>query len=375
MPRILREINSSKEISTGLRAIHFLGTISTDMIVILIYDRPLAEAVWLPAAKQLGDAVGVRNVSGRCKGAVLRVGANHVIERFALRDGQQLQYVQVESSFSNPNGYMNQETLTWLCEVSRGIVAQAASADVQLLELYCGNGNHTMALARSAAPPDAPLTALRCCVTPTDQPTHRRTVCHTHTARAACAARCRYYQQVVAIEIDEELCRAGERNIEMNGITNARIVHCPSEKYCHRVMQRSAGGGSPHGGGVSQKPQRHAEQQQAFGIYSNTSDAAGAGAGAGTGAGAAPEQQVRVPEPGQCSVVLVDPPRAGLDEVTRKLVGSFSHILYISCEPLVALHRDLGALHATHEVARFVVLDHFPYTGHVECAVHMRRRS
>ena len=32
-------------------------------------------------------------------------------------------------------------------------------------------------------------------------------------------------------------------------------------------------------------------------------------------------------------VVLVDPPRAGLDDVTLKLVSHYDHILYISCSP------------------------------------------
>ena len=48
--------------------------------------------------------------------------------------------------------------------------------------------------------------------------------------------------------------------------------------------------------------------------------------------------------------ILVDPPRSGLDDKTRKLVASFDTILYISCEPLGSLKRDMQLLGKSHEV-------------------------
>lgn len=51
----------------------------------------------------------------------------------------------MEGSFSNPNGVVNKLVLDWLSSV----VAQAgfSSAHSNLLEIYCGSGNHTVALA------------------------------------------------------------------------------------------------------------------------------------------------------------------------------------------------------------------------------------
>jgi tRNA/tmRNA/rRNA uracil-C5-methylase (TrmA/RlmC/RlmD family) len=93
-------------------------------------------------------------------------------------------------------------------------------------------------------------------------------------------------------------------------------------------------------------------------------------------------------------VVLVDPPRVGLDRHTRKLVSQYEHILYISCGPH-SLLRDLEGegeeeqqrsadktfrslagfgLAETHDVVDMCVLDHFPGTMHIEAAVHLRRR-
>ncbi len=50
-------------------------------------------------------------------------------------------WLQVEGAFSQPNGRMCEKMLTWAKDVTRG------SNDHDLLELYCGNGNFTVALA------------------------------------------------------------------------------------------------------------------------------------------------------------------------------------------------------------------------------------
>jgi len=73
------------------------------------------------------------------------------------------------------------------------------------------------------------------------------------------------------------------------------------------------------------------------------------------------------------STVLVDPPRAGLDEATRALISSITHILYISCNP-ETLARDLGILTKTHEVKEAAIFDQFPHTTHVESAVFLVKR-
>lgn len=73
------------------------------------------------------------------------------------------------------------------------------------------------------------------------------------------------------------------------------------------------------------------------------------------------------------STVFVDPPRAGLDEHTTRMVQGFDHILYISCNP-ETLQRDLQAIAATHRIEQFALFDQFPYTHHVESGVLLSRR-
>ena len=87
-----------------------------------------------------------------------------------LSDGRTLVYKQAEGAFSNPNAFMAESTLEWLCECSRTVVRERLGGDDEtidggiesekttststaaanlpsLLELYCGNGNHTVALS------------------------------------------------------------------------------------------------------------------------------------------------------------------------------------------------------------------------------------
>jgi tRNA (uracil-5-)-methyltransferase len=71
--------------------------------------------------------------------------------------------------------------------------------------------------------------------------------------------------------------------------------------------------------------------------------------------------------------ILVDPPRAGLDELTRALTQRFDTIVYISCNP-ETLARDIASWQGTHELTRAAVFDQFPYTHHIEVGVVLQRK-
>jgi tRNA (Uracil-5-)-methyltransferase len=107
---------------------------------------------------------GVKNLGiiGRCAGVCIVVNTNHVKEVLHLSDGRNLTYVQVEGAFSNPNGHVNEKALNWICsavtqstiELSSDSVCSLSGGkgdplgpNIDLLELYCGNGNHTVAIA------------------------------------------------------------------------------------------------------------------------------------------------------------------------------------------------------------------------------------
>ncbi len=73
------------------------------------------------------------------------------------------------------------------------------------------------------------------------------------------------------------------------------------------------------------------------------------------------------------STVLVDPPRAGLDEASIGLISKIENIIYISCNP-ETLARDLEILTQTHEVLEAALYDQFPHTSHVESGVFLKKK-
>lgn len=70
--------------------------------------------------------------------------------------------------------------------------------------------------------------------------------------------------------------------------------------------------------------------------------------------------------------VFVDPPRAGIDDDTLKLIQGFERIIYISCNP-DTLHDNLKILSETHRIVKFAMFDQFPFTHHIESGVVLER--
>ena len=72
------------------------------------------------------------------------------------------------------------------------------------------------------------------------------------------------------------------------------------------------------------------------------------------------------------STIFIDPPRAGVDEETLKLVAQFDNIIYISCNP-TTLRANLAVLNRTHQVKRCALFDQFPFTHHIESGVWLQK--
>ena len=74
------------------------------------------------------------------------------------------------------------------------------------------------------------------------------------------------------------------------------------------------------------------------------------------------------------TTVLVDPPRAGLDEDSLRMIQDYDNIVYISCNP-ETLAQNLKLLSETHDVAQSALFDQFPFTHHIEAGVLLTRKS
>ncbi|CAE8588078.1 unnamed protein product, partial [Polarella glacialis] len=139
-------------------------------------------------------------------------GRDYVDEALDMPSRGTLRYRQPFGSFSNPNPHIAIATAEWLLEAVRRDVNADSGGEpcTDLLELYCGAGSHTLALA--------PL-----------------------------------FRHVLAVEINRHLVVAAQHNVIANGLSNVTVVRAPSEEFCKRVVRKrsyelrgeAAGGGPP----------------------------------------------------------------------------------------------------------------------------------
>jgi len=75
-------------------------------------------------------------------------------------------------------------------------------------------------------------------------------------------------------------------------------------------------------------------------------------------------------------VLVVDPPRSGLDKKTKKVIldNEYKRIVYVSCDPMT-LVRDLGELLVKYDIKDVTLVDMFPNTYHVECVIKLRLKK
>ncbi len=79
---------------------------------------------------------------------------------------------------------------------------------------------------------------------------------------------------------------------------------------------------------------------------------------------------------GRPDVVILDPPRAGVDEPVIDVIlrAAPERIVYVSCNPATQA-RDLALMDARYRVVAVQPVDMFPHTHHVENVVKLVRRT
>ena len=75
-------------------------------------------------------------------------------------------------------------------------------------------------------------------------------------------------------------------------------------------------------------------------------------------------------------LIIVDPPRSGLDKKTINNIIKIApkQIIYVSCEP-ITLARDLNSLQELYKVIKVKPFNMFPRTYHVECISVLERKN
>jgi len=278
MSALIVEIKDKPVLRHRLFQVDFLTTLSGEAVISMLYHKQLDEEwqVQSKTLKQTLSAIAPLSIIGRAKKQKFVVEQDYIIEKLTVGE-QDYHYQQVENSFTQPNAKVNEKMLLWAQEATKN-----HSGD--LIELYCGNGNFSIALAQN-------------------------------------------FDRVLGTEISKTSVKSAQYNIALNKMSNIDIVRMSSEEFSQAMSGE-------------RKFRRLAD----FDLTDYNYD-----------------------------TVLVDPPRAGLDPDSIKLIQQFNDIIYISCNP-DTLQDNLTELVKTHKIERMALFDQFPYTHHIETGVILSRR-
>lgn len=183
MPRLIAAVRDNKTLRHKLFQVDYLSTLSNQIVISMLYHRALTEE-WQKEAEALRDALRAEGFDvqliGRATKTKICLDRDYVDECLPVA-GKDIIYRQVENSFTQPNAAMNIQMLEWALEVTKD-----SSGD--LLELYCGNGNFSLALARN-------------------------------------------FNRVLATEIAKPSVASAQYNIAVNNIDNVQIIRMSAEEF------------------------------------------------------------------------------------------------------------------------------------------------
>ncbi|WP_188008978.1 tRNA (uridine(54)-C5)-methyltransferase TrmA [Grimontia hollisae] len=183
MPLLLDAIKPVESLRRKLFQVDFLSTLSGEVLVSMLYHRQLDEE-WEANARMLKQRLNDEgfnlNLIGRARKQKIVIDRDYVVEKLSVND-RTLTYQQVENSFTQPNGKVAEKMLEWAIDCT-----QDSTGD--LLELYCGNGNFSLALAEN-------------------------------------------FDRVLATELAKPSVESAQWNIAANNIDNVQIIRMSAEEF------------------------------------------------------------------------------------------------------------------------------------------------
>ena len=136
MPNLLSKINKSEIIKKKLFQVNF-RTSGTKVLATLIYHKPLEED-WIQAAKNIQDSLLNISIIGRSKKQKVIIGEED-LELLCNYANSSFKILQNDSVFFQPNFYLYSLMISF--------ITKQLEDPRDLLELYCGCGGFTLALA------------------------------------------------------------------------------------------------------------------------------------------------------------------------------------------------------------------------------------
>lgn len=186
MKRVLEEIKDNDTLRRKLYQIDYLSGLSGELLISLVYRRPL-DAAWQEEAKKLRSRLREEmnvDLIGRARKQKILLDRDFIIEKLPI-DGHEFTFKQIENSFTQPNAAVNCHMIQWAKRLTQ-------NANHDLLELYCGAGNFSLPLAQC-------------------------------------------FNKVLATEIAKSSVQAAQFNIERNGINNVDIIQMSSEELSAHI--------------------------------------------------------------------------------------------------------------------------------------------
>lgn len=176
--------NASEIIRKRLFQIEMLSAKSREVVLTLIYHKKLDEN-WETQAKELAQHLSTKHntqvhIVGRSRKQKVVLSQDYITETFTVAN-KEINYKQIEGSFTQPNATMNEGMLNW-------VVSNSSELNGDALELYCGNGNFTLALAQK-------------------------------------------FERVFATEVVKSAVYCAQENVEKNQIDNITIARLSSEEF------------------------------------------------------------------------------------------------------------------------------------------------
>lgn len=169
--------------------VDFLSTLSGEILVSLLYHRQL-DAQWHAEASALKATLSQQfkvNIIGRARKQKIDLDRDFVVESLKV-NGSTFLYKQIENCFTQPNAKVAVKMLEWAIDITQG-------SQGDLLELYCGNGNFSIALAQN-------------------------------------------FKRVLATELAKPSVDAAQYNIEANGIENLQIIRMSAEDFSDAMAKK-----------------------------------------------------------------------------------------------------------------------------------------
>lgn len=153
MPQVAKFIEENYPFGKHPFQVEYLTSLTNQATISFIFRRALdLEQDQLLAERlkhflqQNNSHLNKLNIICRAKKQQIIIGDNYITEEFIVANQKYL-LLQVENSFSQPNALINQEMLNYVVNYLKH---NSTTQKPDILELYCGVGNFTMALARHA---------------------------------------------------------------------------------------------------------------------------------------------------------------------------------------------------------------------------------